>query len=214
VNDFSSDMEQYILDHTDPESDLLKELWRETNLKVYHPRMISGHLQGKILAAFCRMIKPLCVLEIGTFTGYSAISMANALPEKGELFTIEINDELADMALSYFQRAGLSEKIHYLSGNALNIIPSLPEMFDLVFIDGEKSEYCRYYHAVIDKVKPGGFIIADNVLWNGKVLQENLPDNDYFTRGIIEFNNLVQADERVFNVLFPVRDGLMVMQKK
>ncbi|MBI5217786.1 MAG: O-methyltransferase [Bacteroidia bacterium] len=212
-NSFSDYLEQYILDHTEPESELLKELYRETHVRIMHPRMCSGHLQGKILQMLCHMVNLEYILEIGTFTGYSAICMAQTLPDKGELHTIEINDEIAELALSYFKKANLTHKIHFHIGDALKIIPEINRTFDLVFIDGEKKQYLDYYNLVFDKVRKGGFIIADNVLWSGKVVKKDLPGSDHFTRGILAFNDFVQQDGRVQNVLFPIHDGLMVIKK-
>lgn len=212
--ELSKEITKYILDHTEPESDLLQSLWRETHALIYHPRQISDHLQGKILQMFCYMIKPNQVLEIGTFTGYSAICMAQTLGEGRMLHTIEINDEITDFTISFLEKAGLTDKIKLHIGDALKIIPTLDIQFDLVLIDGEKNQYIDYFKLVIDKVKAGGFIIADNVLWSGKVVSENIKSNDHFTKGILEFNEFVHNDKRVQNVLFPICDGLMVLRKK
>ncbi len=208
------ELDRYILNHTESESEILKSLWRETNVKIYHPRQLSGHLQGKVLEMLCHMIKPKNILEIGTFTGYSAISMAKALPVDGTIHTIEINDEITEIAESFFEKSGYSHKIQLYVGDALEIIPTLNISFDLVFIDADKIHYIDYYELAFDKVKQGGFIIADNVLWSGKVVENDLRNNDYFTKGIIAFNNHVHNDTRVQNVLFPIRDGLMVLRKK
>lgn len=208
------ELDRYILNHTESESEILKSLWRETNVKIYHPRQLSGHLQGKVLEMLCHMIKPKNILEIGTFTGYSAISMAKALPVDGTIHTIEINDEITEIAESFFEKSGYSHKIQLYVGDALEIIPTLNISFDLVFIDADKIHYIDYYELAFDKVKQGGFIIADNVLWSGKVVENDSRNNDYFTKGIIAFNNHVHNDTRVQNVLFPIRDGLMVLRKK
>lgn len=213
MTDLSPEMEQYILAHIDAEDDFLYELNRFTNLKVMHPRMISGHLQGKILKMICQMIRPKRILEIGTYTGYSAICLAQGMPEGGHLHTIEANDELTDIPRQYFEKAGLSDKITLHEGDARQIIPNINDTFDLVFLDGEKSEYLEYYHLIFDKVRQGGFILADNILWSGKVLKQE-ESNDYFTKGIKEFNNFVKTDERVEKVILPIRDGLMVLRKK
>jgi predicted O-methyltransferase YrrM len=207
------EMEQYILDHIDEEGELLSELNRLTHLKMIHPRMISGHLQGKILRMFSLMIRPKRILEIGTFTGYSAICLAQGMSEEGHLHTIEHNDEIVDIAIKYFEKSNLSKKITLHVGDAKKIIPKLTESFDLVFIDGEKSEYVDYYHLIFDKVVPGGFIIADNIFWSGKILADEA-SNDYFTKGIKMFNDLIKNDIRVEKVILPIRDGLMILRKK
>ena len=207
------EMEQYILDHIDEEGELLTELNRLTHLKMIHPRMISGHLQGKILRMFSLMIRPKRILEIGTFTGYSAICLAQGLSEDGHLHTIEHNDEIVDIPIKYFEKFNLNNKITLHVGDAKKIIPNLTESFDLVFIDGEKSEYVDYYHLIFDKVVPGGFIIADNIFWSGKILSDEA-SNDYFTKGIKMFNDLIKNDIRVEKVILPIRDGLMILRKK
>lgn len=207
------DLEHYVIEHTQPEEAILKELGRETQSKVMMPRMLSGHLQGKVLKMFSKMIKPQRILEIGTYTGYSAICLAAGLQKEGKLITIDINEELEKMAREYFSKAGLAKKIEFRIGNAVEIIPTLKETFDLVFIDADKVNYSKYYDLVFEKVKPGGFIIADNVLWSGKVLMP-IEKMDIDTRAIDDFNKKVKADERVENVLLPVRDGLMIVRKK
>ncbi|NCO55273.1 MAG: methyltransferase [Bacteroidetes bacterium CG02_land_8_20_14_3_00_31_25] len=206
------ELEQYILEHSEQESDLLKELNRETNVHIYHPRMLSGHLQGSILKMLTCMLKPQNILEIGTYTGYSALCFAEGLSPEGKIHTIEINDELEDFIKQYVNKSENKDKIILHFGDALKIIPTLNLKFDLVFIDADKKQYIEYYKIVFDKVKEGGYIIADNVLWSGKVT-ENYNDTDEQTRGIIDFNNFVQNDKRVFNVIFPIRDGLMVIKK-
>ena len=206
-------MEDYITGHIDPEEPELHELDRLTNLKVMHPRMLSGHLQGKILRMICRMISPMNVLEIGTYTGYGTICLAQGLKEGGHVHSIEINDELADIPSQFIRRMNLENKITLHIGNALDIIPRLDILFDLIFIDGEKSEYLSYYQLVIDKINKGGFILADNILWSGKVLEQE-PSNDHFTRGIKQFNDFVKQDDRVEKVILPIRDGLMILRKK
>jgi caffeoyl-CoA O-methyltransferase len=207
------ELEQYILDHIDPEDPLLSELNRLTHVKMMHPRMLSGHLQGKILRMLSLMIKPKRVLEIGTFTGYSAICLAQGLSEGGHLHTIEINDEIIDIPLEYFKKFNIETKITLHVGDAKKIIPDLTDTFDLVFMDGEKSEYIDYYKIIFEKLVSGGFIIADNVLWDGKVLTEET-SNDHFTKGIKAFNDFVLADTRVEKVMLTVRDGLMILRKK
>ncbi|MCX6258698.1 MAG: O-methyltransferase [Bacteroidia bacterium] len=206
-------IEDYILSHSDREDALLAELSRETNVKIYHPRRLSGHMIGLSIGMFCRMIKPGRVLEIGTFTGYASICIARNIGEGSILYTIEINDELTGFAGRFFEKAGVSGKIRLIIGDALKIIPSIDEMFDLVYIDGNKKEYPDYYHAVFDKLLPGGYIIADNVLWDGKVLTSEPESGDHFTRGIKAFNDLVANDDRVEKLIIPVGDGLMVIRK-
>ena len=204
------DLNTYIEKHTRDEGDVLKALERETYLKVLMPRMLSGHIQGQVLRMFSMMIQPETILEIGTFTGYSAICLAEGLTPDGKLHTIDVNEELRPMVQSYFDKAGVSDKIVYHTGNAVEIIPTLDMKIDLVFIDADKENYSNYFDLVIDKVRPGGYIIADNVLWSGKVIE---PKPDEETRSLMAFNEKVYADQRVDNVLVPVRDGLMVMRK-
>ncbi|NVN95839.1 MAG: O-methyltransferase [Bacteroidetes bacterium] len=207
------DYELYSEKYSSPESDILKELNRETNLKVMLPRMLSGHLQGKLLEIISCILQPNQILEIGTYTGYSAIALSKGLQEKGILHTIDINAELEDIAQKYFKKAGVSDKIKHYTGNALDIIPTINHTFDLVFIDADKENYIEYFELVINKIRKGGIIIADNVLWSGKVLTETLP-TDKDTKGIVEFNKFVTNDLRVENLLLPFRDGLMIMIKK
>jgi predicted O-methyltransferase YrrM len=209
----NSDIESYIIDIIDPEEALLYELERETYVKVLNPRMVTGHWQGQILKMISSMIKPQAVLEIGTFTGYSAICFAKGLAPEGHIHTIEINDEIVHIPEKYFTRAGISDKVTIHIGDALEIIPTLNVMFDLVFIDGDKSQYLDYYHIVFDKVKPGGYILADNILWNGKVV-ESVEPGDYSTKGILEFNNYIKNDKRVEKTILPVRDGTLLIRKK
>ena len=205
-------LDQYILNHITPEDDYLNELDRETHQKVLHARMLSGHLQGQILSMISCMIKPKCILEIGTFTGYSALCLAKGLVEGGQLHTIEIDDELESVSQKYFLKSGMSDQIVQHIGDARQIIPSLNIKFDLVFIDADKRDYCDYYQLVFGHVPVGGFILADNVLWDGKVVDPVAVDEDQ-TRGILAFNDLVQNDPRVKNVILPVRDGIMLVQK-
>src|SRR6056297_332546 len=213
MSDFFFNIEQYILEHSDPEDSLLAELNRETNLKILRPRMLSGHLQGKILEMISKMIRPEKILEIGTYTGYSAICLAKGLSKDGELHTIEINDELEDFIRKYLQKAGLKNIVNLHIGNALKVIPNLKETFDLVFMDGDKRQYSAYYHTLFDYVKPGGFILADNVLWSGKVIELESPDDEY-TKGIFTFNKLITKDNRVEKIILPLRDGLALIRKK
>ncbi|MEE3038057.1 MAG: O-methyltransferase [Bacteroidota bacterium] len=206
------ELDEYICQHSQKESPLLRELNRETWAKVLMPRMLSGHLQGRALSMLSKMISPKYVLEIGTFTGYSAICLCEGIKHGGKLITIDINEELENMANSYFKKAGVKDKIQHHIGNAIDIIPKLGYDFDLVFIDADKENYSEYFDLVIDKMPIGGFIVADNVLWSGKVIKDN-DSKDQETIAIKEFNHKVQNEERVENVLFPIRDGLMICRK-
>jgi predicted O-methyltransferase YrrM len=207
------EIDKYILDHIEPEDEVLKELDRETHLKVLGSRMISGHLQGLVLSLLSKMIRPKYILELGTFTGYSALCLAKGLQEGGKLITIEIDDELENFAKKYFEKAGIQHKTEQRIGPALEIIPTLTETFDLVFVDAHKPEYPAYYEAVFEKVNSGGYIIADNTLWSGKVLDKPAED-DFQTRGIIQFNELIKSDNRVEKVILPLRDGMTIIRKK
>ena len=210
--EWSSELEDYIEAHTEPEPEILTELSRATHRKILRPRMLSGNMQGQFLKMLCRMNKAHRVLEIGTFTGYASIAMAMGLEEGGVLHTIDINDEIEEFTRTYIARSGLADRIVFHIGDACEVIPRLTEQFDLVFIDADKRLYPEYYRLVFDKVVPGGIIVADDVLWDGKVVE---PDSrDAQTRGILEFNELVQQDDRVENILLPVRHGLMVIRKK
>ncbi len=206
-------LEEYIEDHISPVDDVLNELYRQTHLETLFSNMVSGPVQGKFLEMISKMLQAECILEIGTFTGYSAICLAKGLKKGGKVHTIEKNDELEEMALHYFEKAGMKEQIIHHIGDAFDIIPEIDEIFDLVFIDAHKPEYIKYYKAVFDKVRSGGYIVADNVLWYGKVIEE-IKDNDPDTKGIIAFNNYVQNDPNVENMILPLRDGLMLIKKK
>jgi len=206
-------IDEYVGAHTQPESEVLQDLNRKTHLKILQPRMLSGHFQGRLLSMISHMISPKRILEIGTYTGYSALCMAEGLAENGKIITIDINYELEDIIRTYFDKAGVSDKIELKIGDAMEIVPALDEEFDLVFIDADKSNYLNYYNLVLPKVGKNGLIIADNVLWSGKVVDgENNKDLD--TQTLIEFNKFVHEDNRVQNVLLPVRDGLMILRKK
>lgn len=207
------ELDDYVVDHTSKESSVLEELNRDTWTNVLLPRMISGRLQGRVLSMLSHMIKPEKILEIGTYTGYSAICLAEGMSEEGKLYTLDINEELEDMVKTYFKKASLEDKIIYKIGNAMDVIPTLNEKWDLVFIDADKDNYSNYFDLVIENINEGGFIIADNVLWSGKVLEKNREKLDKDTAAIIEFNKKVHLDDRVENVLFPIRDGLMVLRK-
>lgn len=211
--DWTLDLESYIEEHTSPEHPVLYELNRETHLKSVQARMLSGHVQGEILKMICHMIKPQSVLELGTFTGYSAISMGLALPQGAKLHTIEIFDELEEIIVSHIEKAGLTGIVIPHFGDAIDIIPTLKETYDLVFIDANKRHYPEYYNLVFSHVKSGGYILADNILWDGKVVDPSQKD-DPQTKGILEFNEMVQNDNRVENVILPIRDGMMIVRKK
>lgn len=208
---FPEALERYAEAHTTAESQVLRELNRETNARVLMPQMLSGHLQGQFIRMISLMVQPKHALEIGTFTGYSAICLCAGLQENGKLVTIDVNEELYEMASRYFEKSGMGHKIDFRIGNAVTIIPTLHGALDLVFIDADKLNYALYYDLVFDKVRPGGVILADNVLWSGKVT-ENDPDAE--TQALQAFSKKVQEDERVDNVLLTLRDGLMVIRKK
>jgi predicted O-methyltransferase YrrM len=206
-------LNDYAEKHTSEESALLNKINRETNLEVLRPRMLSGHLQGRMLAAISKMIRPEYILEIGTYTGYSALCLAEGLVDSGQLITLEANAELEGRVNSYFRESTRAEQLKMRIGDAKQLIPTLEGGMDLVFIDADKVNYLNYYKLVLDKVTPGGFILADNVLWSGKVIEE--PDQDDIdTQALINFNKYVQEDDRVENVLLPVRDGIMLIRKK
>jgi caffeoyl-CoA O-methyltransferase len=196
--------------HTSPETPLLKKINRDTHANVLKPRMLSGHMQGRVLSMISKMIRPTTILEIGTYTGYSAICLCEGLQPGGKLITIERNEELEVKLNEYFKTAGLEDVVDLRIGDAKEVLQSLEGRFDLVFIDADKENYCNYYDLVIDKVPAGGYILADNVLWSGKVVEPS-PDKD--TRAILSFNDQVHNDSRVENVLLPVRDGIMLIRK-
>ena len=202
----------YLVENSQQEDPVLKELARHTYLKEVHPRMLSGHILGSFLSLFSTMLSPDRILEIGTYTGYSAICLARGLRPGGTLTTIEVNDELRATALKFFRKAKLHEQIELINGDALEVIPVLKGAFDLVFMDAHKDDYPDYYNLVIDRVATGGYILTDNVLWGGKVLDAN-PD-DPITRTIDQFNKMITADRRVDNLLLPIRDGIMVIKKR
>ncbi|MDR1273744.1 MAG: O-methyltransferase [Odoribacteraceae bacterium] len=209
----NEELERYTREHGTPEPDLLAALYRETRARTVYPRMASGWAQGSFLRMTCRLLSARRVLEIGTFTGYAAIAMASGLADDGVLHTIDRDDEVADLAREYIERAGLSRRVVFHAGDALRVIPALREVFDLVFIDGDKREYPEYYRLAREKTRPGGLIIADDVLWDGKVLRPPaLPDPR--TAGILAFNDMVQQDPGVENILLPLRHGLMMIRVK
>ncbi len=204
-------VDRYLEKHSSPEDGVLQELTRHTFLKEVHPNMLSGKVLGGFLQMFSKLLSPDRILEIGTYTGYSAICLARGLKANGKLITLEVNEELKASTLSFFKKAGVDQKIELINGNALEIIPTLEETFDLVFIDAHKEDYPAYYEAAMKKLAHGGYILADNVLWSGKVLDENL--SDATTQAIHQFNQMISDDVRVENLLLPIRDGLMVIQK-
>ncbi len=204
-------IQAYAESFSTPESEVLADLNRETNLKVLYPRMLSGHLQGRILSMISRMIRPNCILEIGTYTGYSALCMAEGLTEDGKVITIDIDPERKNMVLEYAQKAGIADKIEMLIGNALEVIPQLNKTLDLIFLDADKHNYSNYFDLVLPKLRKGGFIVADNVLWSGRVLNEDTEDKE--TIGLRNFVQHVSNHEGVEQVLMPIRDGIMLIQK-
>lgn len=201
----------YCESHTTPENPLLQDLNRQTHLKIMMPRMLSGHLQGRFLSMISHMIKPTFILEIGTYTGYSALCLAEGLIDNGKLITLDINQEIEPFVRDFFQQSPLQHKIDYRIGNALEIIPSLDVIFDLVFIDADKINYQNYYNLIFDKLAPGGFIVADNVLWSGRVLDQK---KDKDTKAICDFNDYVMNDDRTEKIMTPLRDGLFLIRKK
>lgn len=206
-------IDDYIRSHTDEEGELLSALTRDANVNLLRPRMLSGHLQGRLLKMFCRMVRPQCVLEIGTYTGYATLCMAEALEEEAEIHTVEINDEMEDFIRKYMERSPYRDRIRLHIGDVMEVVPTLGRMFDVVYIDADKRMYSRYYDLVFDYVPSGGIILADNTLWDGKVVADPLPA-DAQTRGILEFNDKVKADTRVEKVMLPLRDGLTIIRKK
>ena len=209
----NKEIETFAVAHTSEETPILHKIWRQTNIKTFYSNMVSGKVQGRFLTMIVQMMQPKRILEIGTFTGYSAVAMAGALPEGGKLITIDNNEEIENMAKSFFREAGMENRIEMLIGDALEIVPALNETFDLVFIDADKEQYLDYYQTVFPLVKKGGFFLADNVLWGGKALQ-NTEKTDKETSGIIRFNEFVKNDKRVEKVMLTIRDGLYLIRKK
>ena len=206
-------LDAYCCAHTTAENEQLKQLNRETHVKILQPRMLSGAFQGRFLSMIAHLVQPKRILEIGTYTGYSALCFLEGLHPDGKITTIDINEELEDFVRKHIAEADATEKIDYILGDATDIIPRLNEAFDLVFIDADKDNYLTYYELVFDKVKKGGYILADNVLWSGKVTGE-FEQVDFDTQQIMKFNTRVQTDDRVENILLPIRDGLMLIRKK
>lgn len=207
------DIEAYILAHSEPEGDYLHRLWRATHLHTLHGRMASGALQGRILKMFVQMLRPKRILEVGTFAGYSAICMAEGLEADGHLWTFDIDDEMEDFTRQWIDQSPVADKITFQIGDANELAPALGIDFDLIFLDGDKRTYCATYERLFPLLRTGGFILADNTLWDGHVI-EAAYDNDHQTQGIRAFNDLIQADKRVENVILPLRDGLTLIRKK
>ncbi|MDO4880035.1 MAG: O-methyltransferase [Capnocytophaga sp.] len=205
----NSELEKYVENHSSPEPPLLQELNRETHLKVLQPRMLSGHFQGRVLSLLSKMIAPKYILEIGTFTGYATLCLAEGLQKDGFLHTIDVNEELIDIQDKYFEKSPFRSQIKQYVGQALDIIPTLPNDIDLVFIDADKKNYPNYFDAIISKMKKGGIILSDNVLWSGKIVEE-VKNNDKHTQILLEYNKKINTDPRVESVLLPIRDGLTI----
>ena len=209
----SEKLDDYVVKHSEDEPALLKALTRETYQKILQPRMLSGHYQGRVLSILSKLIRPKAILEIGTFTGYSALCLAEGLRQDGVLHTIDINEELVDFQRRYFNKSDYGSQIFQHLGPAVDIIPTLDTHFDLVFMDADKPNYINYFHQIIDKLNPGGVILSDNVLWSGKVI-ETLDSNDTSTRIVLDYNKLLKEDQRLETVLLPIRDGLTVSIRK
>ncbi len=208
-----SKIDDYVCAHTENEPELLYALNRETYMNVLRPRMLSGHFQGRVLSMLSHMIQPKNILEIGTYTGYSALCFAEGLQKGGKILTIDKNEELEDLVNEYVQKSPYKDNIECRIGDAMEIIPTLTETYDLVFIDADKANYINYYNMIFDLVRPGGYIILDNVLWSGKVVEE-VESGDLDTQILIDLNKRIHEDERVQEVLLPIRDGLMIARKK
>ena len=206
-------IDTYVVNHSQKEPELLQQLNKETWQKVLNPRMLSGSYQGRLLSIISKLIHPKNILEIGTYTGYSALCLAEGMQKDGELITIDKNEELENFAKKYFNKSAYKNQIQQVVGNALDVIPTLTQKFDLVFIDADKSNYINYFNLIIDNMNPGGVILSDNVLWSGKIL-EDLKPNDEDTKTLIEYNKLLNTDTRVETVLLPIRDGLTITRVK
>jgi len=207
-------LDEYILSHIDAEGEYLHQLYRHTHLELLYPRMASGHLQGRILKMFTEMIKPKCVLEIGTYSGYSALCIAEGLFENGHLYTIEVNDEQEHFTRPWLENSPYANKIDFLIGDALEIVPQMGMTFDMAFIDADKRKYLEYYNMVLPLLNPGGFLLADNTLWDGHVVDPSVKESDLQTHSILRFNDFVAQDDRVEKVILPLRDGLSIIRKK
>jgi predicted O-methyltransferase YrrM len=208
----TEDLDAYVVAHSENEPELLEALTRETYQKILQPRMLSGHYQGRILSMISKLVRPKCILEIGTYTGYSALCLAEGLQEDGQLHTIDTNEELVDFQRKYFDASPYGAQIHQHLGPALNIIPQLSYTFDLIFIDADKVNYPNYFNCIIDRLNPEGIILSDNVLWSGKIL-EDVKTDDFATKALLEYNSLLKEDPRIETVLLPIRDGLTISRK-
>lgn len=210
----SDELDDYVLNHSDEEPPLLKALTRETYQKVVQPRMISGHFQGRVLSTISKLIRPKKILELGTFTGYSALCLAEGLDKDGELHTVDYNEELVNLQRKFFDLSDFGQQIHQYTGRALEIIPMLNIKFDLVFIDADKPNYVNYFHQIIDKLNSKGVLLSDNVLWSGKVIEPIVDQLDISTKTLLEYNQLLKEDSRLNTILLPIRDGLTISIKK
>lgn len=206
-------LDNYVVEHSENEPELLAQLTRETFQKVLQPRMSSGPYQGRVLSMISKLVQPQHILEIGTFTGYASLCLAEGLQASGQLHTIDINEELYDLQRKYFDASGYGKQIVQHLGSALDIIPKLDVTFDLIFMDADKDNYVNYFHLIIDKLNPGGIILSDNVLWSGKVI-ETLDPKDKMTKAVLEYNSLLKTNDRVETVVLPIRDGLTISRKK
>jgi len=206
-------LEQYILEHIDPEGEYLHALYRATHLQLLYPHMVSGHLQGRILKMLTKMVNPRNVLEIGTYSGYSALCMAEGLPADGHIYTIEINDEQEEFTRPWFDNSPYADKISFIIGDAMQVVPQLGVTFDMAFVDGDKRRYLDFYELVLAHLRPGGYLLADNTLWGGHVVDEHVRESDLQTQGILHFNDFVAHDDRVEKVILPLRDGLTIIRK-
>lgn len=213
MNFLPQKLDDYVVQHSQQEPEILQDLSRETWQKVLNPRMLSGAFQGRVLSMISKIIQPKNVLEIGTYTGYSALCIAEGIHEEGTIYTLDKNEELEDLQNKYFERSGYRDRIKQYFGNALEIIPGFEQKFDLVFIDADKSNYPNYFELIIDKMNPGGIILSDNVLWSGKVIEE-LDPKDLDTKALLKYNSLLNSDDRIETVLLPIRDGLTVSRVK
>ncbi len=207
-------IDDYVVAHSENEPELLQLLTRETYQKILQPRMLSGHYQGRVLSMISKLINPKCILEIGTYTGYSALCLAEGMQTDGELHTIDVNEELVDFQRTYFDKSKYGKQIHQYLGNALEVIPKLNKTFDLVFIDADKENYSNYFNLIIERLNIGGIILSDNVLWSGKILDKTFKKEDTSTPALIEYNTLLKTDSRIETVMLPIRDGLTISRKK
>ncbi|WP_452228573.1 MULTISPECIES: O-methyltransferase [unclassified Lacinutrix] len=206
-------LDDYVVAHSQEEPELLQQLTRETYQKILQPIMLSGPYQGRVLSMLSKLIRPKSILELGTFTGYATLCLAEGLQQEGEIDTIDVNEELLDFQRKYFDKSGYGSQIQQHLGSAIDILPTLDKTYDLVFIDADKPNYSNYFHLIIDKLNPGGIILSDNVLWHGKVI-EPLNEKDVSTKAVLDFNTLLRNDDRIETVLLPIRDGLTISRKK